>query len=527
MLKTSRLPAAIHELLERAAKEYGSKVAFKDGKREVSFQEIKMLAERLAKHFLAMGLQKGDVLAVQMGNSFEFAVTHLAAGLIGLVFNPLSPNYRRQELSYMLKVCDTKALIVMGDQKKFDYEGLAHELKEELPHLSKVIVTGNRQNKESISFSILLEKDPTGSFDVGAQRPLPDDPILIMFTSGTESNPKAVLHTSRTFVATHLLNVKEYGLTNDDTLLSLTPLSHMFSLPMIMLTLQAGAVHYLAKTYKAENVIDIIQQEQVSFLIAAPAHLLDILHNISEEQAEKTNLRLILTGGTKIPSQLVKDLRDKLGCNVVAQWGMTEVCAGTFTRPEDPPERTWETVGRASPTGKVVIVNESHEVLPPGERGEIAFKGDCLFKEYYKNPNQTKLAFTDDGYFLTGDQGYLNEDGYVYFLGRSKDTINRGGLKYHAAEIEDALHIHPKIQRAAIVSVPDERLGEKACAFIVLRNSSDRLTLDEIKKYLIDKGFATYKIPEYLEIRNELPTTASGKIAKGPLRSEAQTMRRA
>lgn len=527
MLQTSSLPAAIHELLEKAAKEYGSKTAFKDEEREVSFQEIKILSERLAKHFLAMGLKKGDVLAVQMGNSFEFAVSFLAAGLIGLVFNPLSQNYRRKELSYMLKICDTKAIIVMGEQERFDYEGLAHELKEELPDLGKVIVTGNCRNKESTSFSILMERDPAGRFDVVEQRPQPDDPILIMFTSGTESSPKAVLHTSRTFVATHLLNVKEYGLTNQDTMLSLTPLSHMFSLPMIMLTLQAGAVHYLDKTYKVENVIDIIQREQVSFLIAAPAHLLDILHNIDEEKAKSTRLRLILTGGTKIPSQLVKDLRNKLGCNVVAQWGMTEICAGTFTRPEDPPERTWETVGRASPTGKVIIVNESHEVLPPGERGEIAFKGDCLFKEYYKNPLQTKMAFTEDGYFLTGDQGYLAEDGYVYFLGRTKDTINRGGLKYHAAEIEDALHMHPKIQRAAIVSVPDERLGEKACAFIVLRNSNDRFTLDEIKNYLIKEGFAKYKIPEYLEIRNELPTTASGKIAKGPLRSEAQTFQRA
>ncbi|OLN21255.1 hypothetical protein BTO30_15980 [Domibacillus antri] len=521
------MPVAIDELLTEAAVKYGSGTAFTDGVHTLTFKQAEQLSKRVAKHFLKMGLQKGDVIAVQLPNCMEFVLAHLAAAQIGLVFNPLSPNYRRQELTYMLGHCETKAIIVPGSTSKFDFETLAFEVKEKLPYLAHVITAGGAGHEESVAFSAFLEEDPAGitEDDLSACKPRPDDPSLIMFTSGTESNPKAVLHTSRTFVAPHLRNGYEYQLDEQDTILSLTPLCHMFSLPMIMISLHQGAKHYLYREYKVDELIAVFGREHVTFLIAAPAHLLDILHHMKTAgtAADDVNLRLVLTGGTKIPSQMVKDLRDVLQCNVGAQWGMTEVCAGSFTRPDDDPAKAWETIGRVNPTGEVIIVDEENNVLPAGEIGEIAFKGDSLFVEYYRNPDATKSAFNEDGYFLTGDQGYLDEDGYIYFSGRTKDTINRGGLKFHASEIEEALQMNPKVRQAAVVSVPDPRLGERACAYIALRDGEE-WTFDEVKSFLLEQGFAKYKIPEYVEMRKELPTTPSGKISKGPLRTEAQLL---
>lgn len=519
------VPTTIPKLLTEAAEKHGHKVAFIMGEKELSFREVKQYSERVAKHFKSIGLRKGDVIAVQLPNTIEFVIAHLAAAQMGLIFNPLSPNYREQELLYMLKHCDTKALIVSGKQSKFDYEEQAYNIQKKLSHLSHIIVVGERHEKESISFMKLLEDD-VGFDDLTLSTVVPDDPMLIMFTSGTESNPKAVLHTYRTFVATHLQNGYEYGITDQDHMFCLTPLCHMFSLPMIMIGLHQGARHYIREDYSVEFIINDLISEQISFLVAAPAHLMDILHAVNHREAEKMNLRLTLTGGTKIPSQLVKNIREVLKSTVSAQWGMTEVCAGTFTRPADAPRKTWESVGRACPSGKVAIVDdETEEILPVGESGEIVFKGDSLFVEYYRNEELTKNTMIANGYFRTGDRGFLDKDGYLYFIGRTKDIINRGGLKYHTSEIEEALLMHSKVNQVAIVSVPDSRLGERACAYISLRNNN-QLSFEEMQSFLRDKGFATYKLPEYLEVLDELPTTSTGKINKVPLREKAKSLGR-
>ncbi|MFB4162406.1 class I adenylate-forming enzyme family protein [Alteribacillus sp. JSM 102045] len=515
----------INELLEESSGHYKRQTAIADGEKRFSFEEVDRLSLRMAKRLLKLGLKKGDVIAVQLPNTWEFVVTHLAAARIGLIFNPLSPAYRKKELTYMLAHCNTKAFVTVNQLKGFSHENLAAELKTDLQELEHVIIAGETSSSDSISFTKMLEEDPASVSDkeINSNAPALDAPAVIMFTSGTESNPKAVLHTYQTFVPAHLINGKEYKVSKEDTILSLTPLCHMFSLPMIIIGLKYGAKHYLHSEYKVDEVIDVLQKEKVSFLIAAPAHLIDMIYHLQYKDRSAINLRLVLTGGSKIPAQMVKDLRQLLDCSVGAQWGMTEICAGTFTRPGDEESLTWETVGKAAPAGEVIILNENHEPLSNGEPGEIAFKGECLFKEYYKNNAATKEVFTEAGYFLTGDQGWLDDKGYLHFVGRTKDTINRGGLKFHTSEIEEVLHMHPKIQQAAVVSVPDPRLGERGCAYLTLREEKP-FDLEEMKQYLLEKGFAKYKIPEYLEIRSSLPKTPSGKITKGPLRKEAQSL---
>ncbi|MFZ4451202.1 class I adenylate-forming enzyme family protein [Salibacterium aidingense] len=520
-VQNSAETGTIHGLIKGAAEKYKQDTAFIEGDKRITFEEVDRLSLRMAKHLLYLGLKKGDVLAAQLPNSWEFVITHLAASRIGIIFNPLSPAYRKKELAYMLAHCNTKALVTMVSLKGVDHEKLALELKEELPSLEHVIVASLPKQEHSLSFARLLEEEPETMTekDTEIHEPHEHDPAIILFTSGTESNPKAVLHTYESFVPTHLKNGAEYKVTREDTILSLTPLCHMFSMPMILIGLHRGAKHYLYRNYEISDAVNVLKMERVSFLIAAPAHLIDMIHYLKDKNVSGLNLRLILTGGSKIPAQMVKDLRSILGSRVGAQWGMSELCAGTFTRPGDEEARAWETVGRVSPSGDLKILHDDGSVLKTGEVGEIAFKGDSLFKEYVNNHAATKEVFTKDGYFLTGDQGWLDEGGYLHFSGRTKDTINRGGLKFHASEIEEALQMHPKIQQAAVVSVPDERLGERGAAFISLRENK-LFDLEEMKEYLLNQGFAKYKIPEYIEIKESLPATPSGKVAKGYLRKE-------
>ncbi|WP_461179096.1 class I adenylate-forming enzyme family protein [Virgibacillus ainsalahensis] len=512
----------IYDIIKNSSSAYNDKIAFVSGDKQFTFQEIDFLSNRLANHFLSLGLKKGDVVAVQLPNSWEFVITHLAISRIGLVFNPLSPAYRKKELKYMLSHCDTKAFITVDTYKNFNHENLANELKPELKELEHVIINGQSEEHRNISLESLLDTDvPENSNQPSL--PVKTDPALIMFTSGTESNPKAVLHTYESFVPAHLINSQENQLTAEDRILSLTPLCHMFSLPLIMSGMKYGATQYILDNYQIDRVMDIIEKEKITYLTASPAHLIDIVHFIRGNQEQNLQLRLIQTGGSKIPSQLVKDLRRLIGASIISQWGMTEICAGTFTRPDDKESLAWETVGKPTLAGRVIIVDEKHRMVLNRETGQVAFKGECLFRGYYKNELATEQAFTEDGYFLTGDQGWLDDEGYLHFVGRKKDTINRGGLKYHASEIEEILQMHPGINQVAVVSVPDERLGERACAFVSLRENMD-IDLSDIKEFLLDKGIATYKLPEFLQIKSDLPTTPSGKFIKGPLRREAESL---
>src|SRR5699024_10985067 len=325
------------------------------------FQEMDTLSKRLAGHLLTLGLRRGDVVAVQLPNSLEYVIAHLAISRVGLVFNPLSPSYRKKELGYMLSHCETKAFITADSYKGFNHEKLANELKTELDDLKHVIISGKPEEEESISFDYLVN---TESQDIESSSPVKTDPALIMFTSGTESNPKAVLHTYESFVPAHLINGKENLISEKDNILSLTPLCHMFSIPLIITGMRYGATQYVLADYQVNNVMDLIEKEGITYLTAAPAHLIDMVHFIRTNQVKNLKLRLIQTGGSKIPAQLVKDLRKLTGARIVSQWGMTEICAGTFTRPGDEENLAWETVGRPTPVGDVIILDEFHSPLP-------------------------------------------------------------------------------------------------------------------------------------------------------------------
>ncbi|WP_233253042.1 MULTISPECIES: AMP-binding protein [unclassified Geobacillus] len=525
MRLNNKMPSTVQEVLHHAVARYGKKTAIIDGERTLSFEEVNERSLRLAERLRGLGLQKGDIVAVQLPNSWEFAVTHLALARLGMVMVPVNLMYRQKELSFMFSFAHVKAVVTIDRWRGFNHAEMMESLQQIVPTLDYIIVVGGRKGPRQYSFQTLLNDSGLSLADREGEKlfPSPDDPMLIMFTSGTESDPKAVVHTYRTFIPAHLHNGQEYGLTADDVMLCLTPMGHMFSLPMILMGLYSGATQVMLSQFSVERVLDAFSQHGVTFCVAAPAHLIDMLKGTDETKEYPSKLRLVLTGGTKIPVWMVKSFRQRFCCDVAAQWGMTEIGAGSFTRPNDAAHLASDTVGRACPTGEICIFDENHQLLPNGKVGEIGFRGQSLFKGYYKNETATRQSMTEDGFFLTGDLGWKDDDGYIHYVSRKKDIINRGGLKVHAAEIEEALLMHPHIRQAAVIGIPDERLGERGCAIVSLKEGTT-FSLEEMQQYLLEIGMAKYKLPEYLEILNELPTTASGKVSKGVLRKQYEQL---
>ncbi|WP_067935971.1 class I adenylate-forming enzyme family protein [Alicyclobacillus kakegawensis] len=513
----------IVDIVDEAARRFGGRTAFVEGETRLTFVEVRDLSIRLAKHFLALGIGKGDRVAVMLPNDRWHVLTHLALCRVGAVLTPLNLAYRQQELRYMLAHNQVRMVVLTPDWQGTDLLSVLLDVLPEVGCVEHVLVSRATDDKSAIVVDDLLKRDAAVSdADLAKHRPGADDAFAILFTSGTQSNPKATLHTYRTFVPGHIDQSVEYQFSSEDVFLSLGSFGHMFSIPMISTTLRCGMRHVLLPEYSPQAFLAAARREGVTVATGVPTQWLDILR-AARDEGIPLKMRLVITGGSKIPPHMVHQLRDQFGCTVAAQWGMTEVCAGAYTRPGDPPEASWQTVGRVCPRAEVRVLDPAgDQELPVGEIGELAFRGPSLFVEYLGNPQATAAVMTQDGFFRTGDLVYLDEQGFIHFVGRTKDIINRGGLKIYALEIEDLLLEHPKIRQAAVVAMPDERLGERACAFVALTESSAHeggnvLTLNDVTDYLLAKGVAKYKLPERLEIRKELPSTASGKVQKAKL----------
>jgi acyl-CoA synthetase (AMP-forming)/AMP-acid ligase II len=435
---------------------------------------------RAAAGLRQRGVQRGDVVAVQLPNSPEFVISYLALCRLGAAMCTLHMPYRNAEIEALMRHAKARLAICLPDRREM-FGGLGVAFQD-------------------ISQDALLE----------ANHPLPDaaEVCLLLYTSGTTAAPKGVPHPYRTMLSNARLGAPEHKLDSRGRVLSAAPLSHLYGLYSLHCAWAVGACTILLPAFSPPELIAAVETLKPTALWTAPAHVAACRAAGLFEQRDWSSLKLAIVSGSSAPAELIRFFKQKLhDCAVTQLWGMTELQAGLYTRPSDPLEVSAATSGRPSPGTEVRLSAEN----------EIQVRGVPLFAGYLDNEQANREAFTADGWFRSGDLGQMDRAGNVAITGRTKDVINRGGVKFNPAEVEVLLDSHPKILQSAIVPMPDPILGEKACLFVTLRSPGE-ISLQEVAEYLLEKNIAKNKLPEQLVVVAEMPLTPTRKIIKGKLK---------
>jgi cyclohexanecarboxylate-CoA ligase/acyl-CoA synthetase len=500
------------------------KVAVSDGYGTLSWTELHHQANRLAAALRGLGIESGERVQVQLPNWNEFVVIYAALARIGAVLVPTMPIYRWDEVAHAINHARAAVSIVCGSYRKFDYHQMIRDIRPNCPTLRHVITVRSDAGEGESRFEELIAGDDRPPDDVLGPLPGADNPHAIIFTSGTESRPKGCHHTFNTFGYTvYALGKDILRIGPDDTMFMPSPITHATGLAVgVTIPLVLGASTHVMDTWQAQAAMERIREHHCTVSMGATPFLQMILDTYEEGAHDLSSMRIWASAGAPIPPNLLTDWQAKFPhCALLPVYGRSEGLLVTSCRVDDPSEKISNSDGRALPGVDLVIRNEDGERLAPGEEGEICHGGPGLMLGYWADPERTAESIDPGGMSRTGDLGRVDSDGYLRITGRLKDLIIRGGTNISAREIEEHLLTHPKVAEVAVVGMPDRVLGERACAFVVSAESADPPTLDELTGYLRhDRKIAVVKLPERLEIIDELPMTATGKIQKVTLRNK-------
>ncbi len=489
-----------------------------------TYAEMDRMARRIAVGLAKLGVERNDVVACQLPNWWQFTLVYLACSHLGAVMNPLMHIFRERELGFMLKHGEAKVAIAPKQFRGFDYESMFMSLQASLPDLKHVVIVGG---EGANSFEALLstpewENDPEADAILQRGPAGPDDITQLIYTSGTTGEPKGVMHTANTLMSNIIPYAQRLALGRDDVVLMASPMAHqtgfMYGL-MMPIMLRARAV--LMDIWDPRKAVETINAERVTFTMASTPFLTDLTRSVVESGTGLSTLHTFLCAGAPIPGPLVEQARSALGVKIISAWGMTENGAVTTIRPEDDDERAFTSDGLPLPGVELRFVDDNDQPVPTGQPGRLLVRSCSNFGGYLKRP-QWNSTDADD-WFDTGDLARMDAEGYIRITGRSKDVIIRGGENIPVVEIESLLYRHPAIALAAIVAYPDERLGERACAIVVLK-PDQAFGFDEMVSYLKAQKVAQQYLPERLEILDQMPATPSGKIQKFKLREMLREM---
>ncbi len=519
------LNKTILQSLNEAVHQHPDKVALVSYKTEdqsetsFSYREMLHTANKISLGLKRLGVQKQDIVSCQLPNWWEFTLLYIACRRIGAILNPLMPIFRERELSFMLKHTESKVFIVPKVFRKFDHEKLADQLQKNIESLEQIIVVGGEGENsfENLLLNHGLDQDPQILNTLNDVTITADDIAQLVFTSGTTGEPKGVMHTANTLFSNIVPYAKRLHLNQNDVIFMGSPMAHqtgfMYGLIMPVL-LKAKAV--LLDVWEVNTAIDLIHKHQATFTMASTPFLNDLSEAVLNSHKSLDSLKIFLCAGAPIPSTLVQKARQNIGVKVISAWGMTECGAVTTTRPEDDDERSFNTDGLPLPGVEVKVVGDDGEELAPHQSGTLMIRSCSNFGGYLKRPHLNETS--EDDWFDTGDIAYLDEQGYIRIAGRKKDVIIRGGENIPVAEVESLIYLHPDVATVALIPYADERLGEKACAIVKLKEGAPHMVLKDLIDFLKSHNLAIQYIPERLEVWEEIPMTPSGKIQKFKIR---------
>jgi non-ribosomal peptide synthetase component E (peptide arylation enzyme) len=490
-------------------------LAVVDEHRRLTYGDLAAEAASLAAALSAGGVGAGDVVSVQLPNRHEAAVTAVAVLSLGAVVNPLLPNYRQRELAHVVATARPAAVVVPAGYRGCDHVALVQEVWAAAGVDATVVVVAG---SGAVPAGALRYEELVADTGSSAPKLADRDPAAVselIFTSGTEARPKAIMHTEQTAGFSVRVAWADLGVTADDVVWMPSPVGHSTGFNYgLRFALHHGLPLVLQDRWDADAAIDLVIAEGCSYTLAATTFLQDLTEAAVRRDVVLDSLRLFGSGGAPVPAALV-DAAALRGIQVLRLYGSTEVLVATWNRPDSTPDQKRHTDGRAMSHVELRVVGDDGIEVAPGTSGELEVRGPNTCVGFFADPDRTAATF-HDGWVRSGDLVQVGDDGHLTVVGRKKEIIIRGGINITPREIEELLVAFPEVERAAVIGLPDQRLGERTCACVVLRPGCS-LDMATMVERLDAAGLAVYKRPERLEVVDTLPATASGKIQKHEL----------
>ncbi len=501
-LTRGELPVNVSNLIKKHVAQYPDKTAIVFGDRLVSYRALDDLITRTARGLLTLGVERGEVVSLFMPSLPELIIAYLGTVRAGLTVNVVNAMLREQEVTYILKDCDTRTVLV--DARRL---ATIENVLMEATAIRDIIVLGEDAESGYLSFEKLLDM---GREDIPLPETKGSDLCHLMYTSGTTGWPKGVM-------ATHLNvfhNATAFGKVHfepEDRIMVATPIFHCWGLingTFGMLS-RGGTVITVERFSPEQALSDIARHRPTVFQGVPPMYNL-LLKQPDLDRHDISSVVFCLSAATKMPENLIRQVEDRLNWRYAEAWGLTEVsCVGTTASYR---ETRIGSCGKGMDDAEIKVVDEKGQSLPAGEQGELCVRGTCVTQGYLHKPEVTEAVFDGEGWFHSGDIAYIDDDGYAYIVDRIKDMINVGGEKVFPSEVEDMMLAHPKIKDLVIVGIPDELKGEAPKAFIQLKEGVSG-TEEEIRAYCRTR-MAPYKVPVAVQFINEIPRAASGKALR-------------
>jgi len=506
---------------------FSERIALVAQAERITYQQLAEHVERLALHLIDLGLHPLDRFVMQLPNIPEFVSLYFALQKVGVIPIMALPLHRYTEIEQFVRLSEAVGYAIPERLGDFSFPELARRVQQEHPCLRRVFVVGQTDQLGWVSLTTLVQTDsglPRGRLD--DIKIDPTLPALFQLSGGTTGVPKLIPRTHNDY----LYNSKAAAVINDihpdDALLVVLPLSHNFPLacPGLQGFMMRGARTVLNTSTHPVDLFKLIARERITHLELVPALLIRMLSDPTLNDFDLSSLRIINTGGQKLQAEVKRRAEEMIpSCKVQEVFGMAEglLC---YVRLDDPDEVRYETAGRpVSPWDEIRLVDEQGNEVPDGDIGELLVRGPYTLRGYYRVPEYNARTFTSDGFYKTGDLMRRHSSGNYIVEGRKKDLINRGGEKISAEEVENLILAHPAVLNVACVPMPDPQLGERMCAFVMLRPGI-ALTLQELTSFLLGKEIARFKLPERLEVLEELPLSRVGKVMKQALIEQAKAL---
>ena len=511
--------ASLADYWQQTARTMPDKIAVVDNHgASYTYSALDHAASCLANWMLAKGIESGDRIAFQLPGWCEFTVIYLACLKIGAVSVPLLPSWREAELVWVLNKCQAKMFFAPTLFKQTRPVDLILPLQNQLPQLQQIVgVDKLAPATSSLSLSQIIADNTSLTTAITTHG---DELAAVLFTSGTEGLPKGVMLTHNNILASERAYCARLNLTWQDVFMMPAPLGHATGfLHGVTAPFLIGARSVLLDIFTPDACLALLEQQRCTCMLGATPFVYDLLNVLEKQPADLSALRFFLCGGTTIPKKVARECQQR-GIKLLSVYGSTESSPHAVVNLDDPLSRFMHTDGYAAAGVEIKVVDDARKTLPPGCEGEEASRGPNVFMGYFDEPELTARALDEEGWYYSGDLCRMDEAGYIKITGRKKDIIVRGGENISSREVEDILLQHPKIHDACVVAMPDERLGERSCAYVVLKAPHHSLSLEEVVAFFSRKRVAKYKYPEHIVVIEKLPRTASGKIQKFLLRKD-------